>query len=234
MSSAVPDLRVIWGNVIFVRFAFSSNDRRAGSGACYNRAAECSRLRQRWRPSLLRGSLANTAGQWQTETGEPTLALSALEDLWQTSEGSKWQWQLCTVGLRTEDLQLLQPGWKSPLVFPARLSPTGFTGVHYITVPAPSYNLLPGSFPNSSVVRTCATTPNMQIPADHLRNGAHIGSVTCFSCILYLNDTFIELQKSHQRVEFLSDVICPLQDAGRSLSLWNELTRYLFQQSPFV
>lgn len=104
MSSAVPDLRVIWGNVIFVHFAFSSNDRRAGSGACYNWAVECSRLGQRWRPSLLRGSLANTAGQWQTETGEPSLALSALEDLWQTSEGSKWQWQLCTVGLRTEDL----------------------------------------------------------------------------------------------------------------------------------
>lgn len=106
MSSAVPDLRVIWGNVIFVRFTFSSKDRRAGSGACYNRAAECSWLGQRWRSSLLSGSLANTAGQWQTETGEPGLALSALEDLWQTSEGSKWQWQLCTVGLRTEDLHL--------------------------------------------------------------------------------------------------------------------------------
>lgn len=41
-----------------------------------------------------RWSLANTTDQWKTETGEPSLALLALERLWQISEQSKWQWQL--------------------------------------------------------------------------------------------------------------------------------------------
>lgn len=44
---------------------------------------------------FFRYSLANTTEQWKTETGEPTLALLALEHLWQISDPSKWQWQLC-------------------------------------------------------------------------------------------------------------------------------------------
>lgn len=85
------------------------NDQWAETGVYYNQAECCG-------PSQTGGhqwSLANTVGQRQTETGEPSLALSALENLWQTSEQSKWQWQLCTVGLRMEDLHLnsCSRGW---------------------------------------------------------------------------------------------------------------------------
>lgn len=44
--------------------------------------------------------------------------------------------------------ELLQPQLKSPLFIPALLPPPGCPGVHYVTVPAPSFfspcNLLPG------------------------------------------------------------------------------------------
>ena len=48
-----------------------------------------------WRRAMgFRWSLANTAAQWETEAGEPGLALLALEHLWQISQLIKWQWQL--------------------------------------------------------------------------------------------------------------------------------------------
>lgn len=74
---------------------------------------------QRWRPSVFRWSLANTAGPWQTETGEPSLALAALEDRWQTSEQGKWQRQLCTVALRAEELHLnsCNRSWNLPCLY---------------------------------------------------------------------------------------------------------------------
>lgn len=79
---------------------------------------------------------------------------------------------------------LLQPQMKSPLFIPALLPPTGCPGVHYVTVPAPSF------FPPLVICfqggskRLSGSTAHF-VSADHKRSGAHIYSFTWCCRVFY-------------------------------------------------